>query len=156
LAEEDDRRFLFSYLEARFGISQRVFDNYWLFRKKKSWWLLHRSPYLEPCRGFKISRVGLRAFQQIGAYVKPSTRMVQLFAHQATKGRFEIREPQLRRLLAGETLLYETPLENGYLILCLREHVLGLGLLINGKVQSQIPKSQTLPIRELLDHSQIL
>jgi NOL1/NOP2/fmu family ribosome biogenesis protein len=151
LAGEGDRDFLFSYLEDRFGISRTVFDAYWLFRKNKSWWLLHRSPHLGLCAGLKVSRVGIRAFQQIGAYVKPSTRMVQVFAPEATKGRFEIHESQLHRLVAGETVPFEAALENGYVILSMRNHVLGLGLLINGKVRSQIPKSQTHSIREHMD-----
>ena len=151
LAAEADRHFLFSYLEDRFGISRSVFDGYCLFRKNKSWWLLHRSAHLGQCRGLKVSRVGLRAFQQVGAYVKPSTRMVQLLAPQVSKGRFEIHERQLHRLLAGETLPFETTLENGYVILSMKDHVLGLGLLINGKVRSQIPKSQTRLITQLMD-----
>jgi NOL1/NOP2/fmu family ribosome biogenesis protein len=150
LAEEADRHFLFSYLEDRFGISRTVFDDYWLFKKSKGWWLLRRSPHLGRCMGFKVSRVGLRAFQQVGAYVKPSTRMVQLLAAQVTKGRFEIHERQLHRLLAGEAFPLETTLENGYVILSTKGHVLGLGLLIDGKVRSQIPKSQARLITDLI------
>ena len=148
MAGQADRHFLFSYLEDRFGIARTVLDDYWLFRKNKSWWLLHRSPYLRQCTGLKVSRVGLRAFQQVGSYVKPSTRMVQLLAPQVTKGRLEIQEHQLHRLLVGETIPFETPMENGYVILAMKEHVLGLGLLINGKVHSQIPKSQARLIDE--------
>jgi NOL1/NOP2/fmu family ribosome biogenesis protein len=151
LAGKADRHYLFSYLEDRFGISRSVFNGYWVFRKNKSWWLLRRSPYLRQCTGFKVSRVGLRAFQQVGAYVKPSTRMVQLLAPQVTKGRFEIHERQLHTLLTGEAIPLETTLENGYVVLGLKGHVLGLGLLINGKVQSQIPKSQSRLITELMD-----
>jgi NOL1/NOP2/fmu family ribosome biogenesis protein len=151
LAEEADQHFLFSYLEDRFGISRNVFNGYWVFRKNKSWWLLSRSPYLRQCTGLKVSRVGLRAFQQVGGYVKPSTRVVQLLAAQVTKGRFEIHELQLHRLLAGETIPFETTLENGYVILALRDHVLGVGLLIDGKVRSQIPKSQSRLITELMN-----
>ena len=77
--------------------------------------------------------------------------MVQVFAPEATKGRFEIHESQLHRLVAGETVPFEAALENGYVILSMRNHVLGLGLLINGKVRSQIPKSQTHSIREHMD-----
>jgi NOL1/NOP2/fmu family ribosome biogenesis protein len=148
LAGESDRDFLLSYLEDRFGISRRVFDGYWLFRKKKSYWLLHRTPHLGKCAGLKVSRVGLRAFQQIGAYVKPSTRMVQVLAPYVNKARFEIQEGQLHRLLDGEAVPFDSTLENGYVILSMKGHVLGLGLLINGKVRSQIPKSQIRPIRE--------
>jgi NOL1/NOP2/fmu family ribosome biogenesis protein len=151
LAGERDRDFLFSYLEDRFGIARSVFDGYWLFRKNKSWWLLHRSPHLAKCVGYKVSRVGLRAFQQIGAYVKPSTRLVQVFASQGTKGRFEIQESQLHRLLAGEALPFESSLENGYVILSMKDRILGLGLLIDGKVRSQIPKSQSGPITDPRD-----
>jgi NOL1/NOP2/fmu family ribosome biogenesis protein len=135
-------------MESRFGISKTLFDRYWFFRKNKSWWLLHRSPHLGRCVGLKVSRVGLRAFQQVGAYVKPSTRLIQLLAPQVSRGRFEIDESQLQRLLAGEAVPFESPLENGYVVLSVKGLVLGLGLLVNGKVRSQIPKSQAHPLRE--------
>ena len=89
----------------------------------------------------KVSKVGLRAFQKIGEFVKPTTRFIQLFGPAATKARLEIDDDQLRRLVAGEELSMAMDLATGYVILSYKkEQVLGLGFFINGKVRSQIPK----------------
>jgi NOL1/NOP2/fmu family ribosome biogenesis protein len=142
LAEEADRRYLFSYMEQRFGIPETTFDDYLLFKKQKSWWLLKKSPHLLRCCRIKVSRVGLRAFQKIGQFVKPATWMIQVFGGKATKSRFDLNEDKLQGLLAGEAIPAHKGLENGYVILCLKGHVLGLGLCIDGKIRSQIPRNQ--------------
>ncbi|NIR13853.1 MAG: hypothetical protein GWN86_07825, partial [Desulfobacterales bacterium] len=104
LAEEDDRQPLFSYMERRFGISENVFDGYLLFKRQRSWWLLKDSPFLHSASRLKVKRAGLRAFQRIGKFVKPSTRMIQVFGSLATKARVEIDELQLEKLVTGEPL----------------------------------------------------
>lgn len=87
--------------------------------------------------------MGLRAFHKIGGFVKPTTRMMQAFGHAATKGKIELDEHQLFKLLEGRELEVGSTLANGYVLLVLPESgVLGTGLLINGRVRSQIPKKQ--------------
>jgi NOL1/NOP2/fmu family ribosome biogenesis protein len=140
LAEEGERHTLFSYLENRFGISETLFNGYLLFKKKKSWWLLKNSPFVTSAARFKVSMVGVRAFQRIGGFVKPTTRLIQIFGPRATRARFEIDEGQLQNLMAGEFLPFDLELENGYVILILKGSTLGLGLLINGMIRSQIPR----------------
>ncbi len=91
----------------------------------------------------KVSKAGLKAFQRVGAFVKPTTRMIQVFGHAATKARFEINEEQLARLLAANELNVDLGLDKGYVILTLRQNrILGLGFFINGKLRSQIPRKQ--------------
>lgn len=90
----------------------------------------------------KVGMVGLRAFQKVGKYVKPSTRMIQIFGKAATKGRYDLEEDELQSLLAGEAIPSGSDLENGYVILSLKGHILGLGLLIDGAIRSQIPRKE--------------
>ena len=87
----------------------------------------------------KVLLVGLRAFNQIGGFVKPTTRMIQIFGHLATKSRINISEQQLQRLLSGDRLPFDLKIEDGYVMLFFKDRPLGLGLLINGMVQSQLP-----------------
>jgi len=129
-------------MEGRFGISRAFFDEYLLFKRGKSWWLLRKSPCLDSATGLKVATVGLRAFQKIGGFLKPTTRMIQIFGRMATRATFEIDEKELSRLIAGEAVPTNLNLENGYLILSLKNHVIGLGLLINGEVRSQIPRKE--------------
>ncbi len=75
--------------------------------------------------------------------MKPTTRMIQIFGHTATKARLEINERQLQRLLAGDELPFDLDLDKGYVILTLRDNlILGFGLFINGRVRSQIPRKE--------------
>jgi NOL1/NOP2/fmu family ribosome biogenesis protein len=142
LAGEDDRRQVFSRVERRFGISESVFDSYLLFKRKRSWWLLRNTPLLQSASRFKVAGIGLRAFQQVGKYVKPSTRMIQMFGHLATKASVEMDEVQLHKLLGGDSLNVESDMEDGYVILSFEGCILGLGLLIDGRIHSQIPRKE--------------
>lgn len=143
LAREDERHSLFSYLEERFGIPEKLFDDYLFFKKKNSWWLLRRVAHIELASQLKVSKVGIKAFQRVGAFVKPTTRMIQIFGGAANRARLEIDTPQLIKLLAGEALYVDLAVEKGYMILSLGENrILGLGFFINGRVRSQIPRKE--------------
>ena len=139
LAGEGERTFLLSYMYNRFGISSNVFDGYILFTKKKTYWFLSGSSLVPAVSHLKIKRLGIKAFQEVGSFIKPTTRFIQSFGSMATKATFNIDENQLKELLNGEYLPVEEGLENGYVILSFKGQVLGLGLLINGKVRSQLP-----------------
>ena len=140
LAGEDDRHRLLSFLEERFGIPKTLFKEYLMFKKKRNWWLLKDSPMITMASQMKIWRVGLKAFHEIGEFVKPTTRMIQIFGHSATRGVFNIYAEDLQRLIAGEFIAVDMDIDNGYVILTLDGIILGLGLLIDGKIRSQIPK----------------
>ncbi len=143
LAGKDERRPLFSYLEERFGIPVTVFDDYLLFKRKKSWSLLKKVPEGTPALRLKVAKAGMRAFQKVGAFVKPTTRMIQVFGHFATMGKLEIDESRLSGLLAGEELYSDMNIEKGYVILTLGvNHILGMGFFIEGRVRSQIPRKE--------------
>ena len=102
-----------------------------------------KSPQLIPAAQLKVSKVGLKAFQKVGAFVKPTTRMIQTFGHTATKARLEIDQRQLERFLGGEDLPIALDLEKGYVILSLGEDmILGAGFYGEGKIWSQIPRKE--------------
>jgi NOL1/NOP2/fmu family ribosome biogenesis protein len=146
LAEETERHRILSDLEKRFGIRERLFENYFLLKGKRSWWLLKK--FTEPtfASRLKVARAGLRAFQKVGPYVKPTTRMIQIFGREATKGKVELDENQLSRLLAGEALSIDLDIEAGYVILFLgADNILGMGLFTEGLVRSQIPHKGLRP-----------
>ena len=123
----------------RFGISCDVFDDYLLFSKKKSFWFVNKTRLISEISHLKIKRLGIKAFQEVGSFIKPTTRIIQYFGHLATKAVFNIDEKQLKQLLNGDYIPLDDDLENGYVILSLNGQVLGLGLLINGEVRSQLP-----------------
>jgi len=140
-AGEDERRQLFSYLEERFGIHEQVFADYDLFSRRKSWWLLRKATSVNLPVRLKVSQVGLKAFDKVGKYLKPATRMVQLFGHHATKGVYPLSESELENLLRAEAVVVGSRLEDGFVILRFREQVLGLGMFMQGKITSRIRQS---------------
>ena len=68
--------------------------------------------------------------------------MIQMFGRLATRASIEIDEAQLQKLVSGDPLYVELDIEDGYVILSFEGHVLGLGLLIEGKILSQIPRNE--------------
>ena len=83
--------------------------------------------------------MGMKAFQKVGQFLKPTTRFIQVFGRLATRAALVISEGQLKDLLEGEGLCLDLDIEQGYVILKLDEkRVLGLGLYVNGTVRSQI------------------
>ncbi|MCJ7683993.1 MAG: hypothetical protein MUO68_06820 [Desulfobacteraceae bacterium] len=143
MAKEDDRHHIFSYIENRFGIPEALFDDYLLFSTKRSWLLLKRSLQIETASHLKVSKVGLRAFQRVGNFVKPTTRFIQTFGRFAGKATLQVNMTQLETLLEGGEIPVDLKLDKGYVILSTEEdRVLGLGFLINGKIRSQLPKKE--------------
>ncbi len=138
MAGEDERITLLSYLYDRFGINKEIFDDYLIFSKKRTFWFLRNSRFISDVSHLKIKRLGIKAFQEVGSFMKPTTRFIQYFGVHATKALFKIDEKQLRQLLDGTYLPYNNELENGYVILSFKGEVLGLGLLIKGMVRSQL------------------
>lgn len=131
-----------SCLEKRFGIPEEVFAPFLLFCRRKSWWLLrHPNPLPLPA-ALKVSRVGLKAFDQVGKHLKPTTRMIQIFGNHATKGVYELSEEAFGRLARGELVKINTDLEDGFVILRLGEKVLGIGLLIQSTISARIKQSE--------------
>ena len=101
---------------------------------------MKRSLQIEKASHLKVAKVGLRAFQRVGGFVKPTTRFIQTFGRFAGKAKLQINMVQLQTLLEGGEIPVDLKLNNGYVILSTEEdRVLGLGFLINGKIRSQLP-----------------
>lgn len=131
-----------AYLEERFGIHEGVFTEFDLFGRRKTWWLLRKRASSNLPVRLKVSQVGLKAFDRVGRYLKPSTWMIQIFGHHATKGIYHLTEREFETLLKGDPLMVDSTMEEGFVILRLMDHVLGIGLLSQGKLTSRIRRSE--------------
>jgi len=141
-AEESDRRRLVAYMEERFGMGEHVFEGYVWFRRRHVVRILKDSPHLVSAARLRVEAVGMKAFYFIGDFIKPSTRVIQVVGRHATRCRIELGHEDLERLIRGREIPADERVENGYMILCHRGDPLGLGLLLNGRLRSQIPKSE--------------
>jgi len=148
LAEDNSRRTISSYLLERFGIPPEILDEYYLFERKKGWFILKRSEQVKKGAHLKVSKVGLRAFRKVGQFIKPTTRFIQAFGRFATKAVFQMDRPQFEELVLTGEIPVDPGLEKGYVILTLEDDVvLGLGFYIHGAIRSQLPRSE---IRETI------
>ncbi len=82
----------------------------------------------------------MRAFQRVGRFLKPTTRFMQIFGCHASKSVIPINASQLEDLKRGETLPGDPKVENGYVIFSFKDQVLGLGLQVDGRIHSQLPR----------------
>ena len=104
---------------------------------------MKRSQHIETASHLKVAKVGLRAFQSVGNFVKPTTRFIQTFGRLASKAKLQINMGQLQTLLEGGEIPVDLKLDNGYVILTVEEdRVIGLGLCINSKIRSQLPRKE--------------
>jgi hypothetical protein len=130
-------------MEGRFGIREQVFVDFDWFSRRKSWWILRKTASAMLPVSLKVSQVGLKAFDKVGQYLKPSTRMIQLFGLHATKAVYRLTDMELGKLLRAEPLeVTSSGVEDGFVILRLNDHVLGLGLLMEGTITSRIRQSE--------------
>jgi len=141
LAGEAERHRVFSCLEERFGIPEEIFAPFLLFCRRKTWWLLHHPKSVPLPAPLKVSQVGLKAFDQVGRYLQPTTRMIQIFGHHATRGVHDLTPDDFATLRRGELVRINTDLEEGFVILRLGEKVVGIGLMIQGTLSSRIKQS---------------
>ena len=120
-----------------------MLEEYYLFERKKGWFILKKSEQVKNGAHLKVSKVGLRAFRKVGRFIKPTTRFIQAFGRFATKAVFQMDMPQFRTLVLEGEISVDLALEKGYVILTLEDDViLGLGFYVHGTIRSQLPGSQ--------------
>jgi NOL1/NOP2/fmu family ribosome biogenesis protein len=145
---KDERHDLFSYLENRFGVACSIFDEYFLLKKNKSWWLLRQSDHIRHASSLKVWMTGLKVFQTVGRYIKPTTRMIQVFGHHAVRAVLNISEDDINKMAQGRHISSDMEIDNGYIILSFKGAVIGLGLFIDGRITSQIPRRDLISFIE--------
>lgn len=101
------------------------------------------SPQVIHASQLKIAKTGIRAFQKVGTFVKPTTRFIQRFGHHATRGIYQATTDQFRALLGGGEIPVDLPLDTGYVILTMgMDRILGLGFFHNQAIRSQLPRKE--------------
>ena len=92
LAEEDERRFLLTYMEDRFGIPVSDFHDCAFFKHQQSWWMVRNRSSTPLPSAIKVSMVGMKAFQKVGAFTKPTTRLIQALGPRASRSKHDLEE----------------------------------------------------------------
>ncbi|MDI6851592.1 MAG: hypothetical protein QMD82_06645 [bacterium] len=127
-------------IENRFGIPEKVFDN-WKLVKAKDLWIMSNEAYA--FRVKKFSRRGIRLVRIYRDGYKLTTAGIQIFGKYATKNVLEISAEQVKDYLEGKDLFLDSNnVENGQVIVKCGDDYLGSGLYINGKIKNQLPKGR--------------
>lgn len=144
LSPEDSSQVL-SYLEERFGIPQHALAEHRLFRRGEHVCALHHSA-ADAADALASVQAGLRLLKvsQSGGY-KPSTRGMQVFGALATRNVTELSAEELRAILQGRSL--PCPGFRGFVLLRVGKAVIGIGLVRDEQLVSQIPRGMTEYLR---------
>lgn len=147
-------RALFS-LEERFGIDPDYFRSYHLFARRNDVWCCSREAGEVELP--QIVRRGLRIARVFEHSVRPTTNAVQLFGHLVKRNRVDLDERETKRFLAGQTQDIHLPEEGdesvtgvrgvrgvtgGFVVAFHKGYALGIGLLKENKLKSQVPRSR--------------
>jgi len=140
LSKDEEKEWLVDYINKRFGIPGSLFADYQFFCHRNSWHILKKSPYLSEGAKLKVSgHYGIKAFYKVGKYIKPTTRMIQLFGRYADRNIIFLTIEQAHCLLNEGKIYVAEEIEDGYVIIVIeKRYIVGLGLVIGGILFSQM------------------
>lgn len=85
-------------------------------------------------------RRGMRFCRFYPRSIKPTSHAMQLFGRQATRNRVVVDESDAVTLVNGGSVNVEAEADDGFVLICWREYVLGTGLYKRPVLKSQIPR----------------
>lgn len=134
-----------AYLEGRFGIPPAALADHRLFRRGEHLCALRREAE-ELAEGLQVASAGLKLLKVTGSGgYKPSTRGMQIFGRAASRNVCEVTEGELRALVEGQSLSREG--ERGFVLLRCAGALVGVGLLREGLLVSQLSRNVTMHLR---------
>ncbi|MFX0095906.1 MAG: hypothetical protein ACFFBD_29475 [Candidatus Hodarchaeota archaeon] len=149
-AEGDDRQALLQELEAVYGISPKVFDNYDFVvkgRKQKIWIVTSTVKKLDLC-GLKPMSYGMYFAKYDRTGLRLTMNGAQAFGSAATKNVIDLSKQQFLDYLAGENITgIDIELE-GYVLLRYKGAICGCGKVFREGILSYISKSRRLVKKE--------
>ena len=136
-----ERREFLEFLLGRFGIPPERFDGHALFR---------RGEYINAVaegaasasEDFDCLDGGVQVAKLTGSGAhKPVTRGVQVFGDAATKNIIDVKYADIKALIEGRRV--EAPGYQGFVLLRFEGRPIGVGLVREGRLESQFPRSLT-------------
>lgn len=134
---------ILSWWDDRFGIPRRVFDRYSFWEKGKGKIWIVSGDVDSPIR---VQALGMRCLRVRQQFWKPTTNAIQRFGGMASKNRVVLSSRDVANFVRGASVMGEWDVDDGYVIVMKTvnnsSHPVGVGLYVNGELQSQIPKSR--------------
>ncbi|MBI5016118.1 MAG: hypothetical protein HZB55_11615 [Deltaproteobacteria bacterium] len=133
------------YLEERFGIPPPTFANHRLLLRGENVCAVRRETE-ELWDALNVAYGGLKLLKLTGGGgYKPSTRGMQVFGRAASRNVVDVSETDLKALVEGQSLPAADG--RGFVILRCRGVAIGVGLVRDGQLVSQLPRSVTMHLR---------
>jgi hypothetical protein len=148
LLDDEEQRDVWAFLEERFGISPEARRGYTLWDRGKVYWGLSAPTYpIENLSSLKVVSVGIPLVRRVGHRLKPTTSCLRLFSNHIVKNRIHLKAPEVIKALLNAEIPWPEDVSDGYVLIEAEQGVLGCGLMCRGKLQSQIPKSESAAFR---------
>lgn len=143
----EERKELMSYLMARFGIPESIFQDYVFIKSGRKVWITTQDVVDRNFSGLNVEAAGMLfvRWEKKKEKIKLTTNAAQIFGKYATKNIVEVNEEKLHQVICGLNLYdVDTDCEDGYVILKYREHILGIGLKQKNFIKNMIPKARRI------------
>jgi len=144
------------YVNARFGIDGRYFDPYDILAFSRQTYLCRHHNWGLKWAENTFVRCGLPFLRLAAGYLKPTTVFIQRFGTLAERNFMDLSKQEISILCRNKEIKIQEEDKNasrlnapGYIIVRLRQHVVGVGLLMKGgRLLCRFPRA----IREALSN----
>jgi NOL1/NOP2/fmu family ribosome biogenesis protein len=140
---------LINYLHDLYGIDKKVFDDFLLMKLGKDVWITNKATknFLAFKNKLRINSLGIRAIRNAFDVPKLTTNFAIFLNDKITKNYYDMNEKELDEYIHGYEINFpenkKGELKN-YLIMKHKNQVYGVGLIIENKIKSQVPKGRKL------------
>ena len=134
---------IFEYLQERFGIPPDAFKDFQIYGGSKG------KVYLGPKKLISkpdIVSLGILVARAESS-VKPTTNLLQLFGHLASKNIVRLDKKEAVSFAKGEDLQIKDEASDGYVLVKFENNCLGCGLLKENLLINQIPKAKRQQVK---------
>ncbi len=131
------------YIEEKFGIPSKYFEKY-AFYIQSDIWITSKEMEKFDLKVFK--RRGIRFLRVSKKGFKWTTAAMQIFGHLASKNIVQLDEEKAQKFIRGLDLEvgHLENVEEGQVIVKVRDDILGSAIYRNGRLKNQIPKGRRI------------
>jgi NOL1/NOP2/fmu family ribosome biogenesis protein len=128
----------------RFGIPPHALDRFTFLERGGTVHALSVSrDHMHSLLGLRVVTVGVPLVRRIGKHhLKLTSPALRLLSPSITRNRIRLDDAEALRLMARGEIPWAEPASEGYVLLETTSGVLGCGLMLPGRLRSQIPRSE--------------
>lgn len=128
-----------------YGIKEDIIKNIEFFLFRDSVWMCTKEAFEFNVSGIKIVRKGLRIYRVFEHSIKPTMVGTQILGKFMTKKKVSLKtKEEAVKFMQGKEIELKEPHEEGFVVVCYEDIILGIGLCKNQKLKSQVPRSKRL------------